>query len=415
MENNNENLKNSNSENSSFFEQKVSSSNGNEGYPNLRFKEFQTEWIDATLNSITLLIKDGTHGSYNDVKVGIPLLSAKDIESGKILIPQDCRRISIEDYNSIFKNYNLKINDILLTIVGTIGRVAMVDNLTNKYALQRSVAIIRVNSLNHPLFIFYLLQTNNIKKQYYSKMNQSAQGGIYLDSLNKLSFKNTILSEQEKIAKFLSIVDKRIEKQRQLVESLKKYKRGLLSAIFEQKHRFKDENGNDYPEWIYTTIKSALNYEQPQKYIVKTENYNDNYDTPVLTANKAFVLGYTDEKDGIYNKGNVIIYDDFTMDFKFVEFNFKVKSSTIKMLTAKENYNLYFIFNLLTHLNLKPQGHQRSYISILEPMEFLCPTFKEQNKIASFLYDIDKKIEQQFKYLNKLEFTKKGLLQQMFI
>ena len=226
---------------------------------------------------------------------------------------------------------------------------------------------------------------------------------------------STNLMEQAKIANFLSLIDKRIEKQRLLVESLKKYKRGLLSAIFEQKHRFKDENGNDYPEWIYTTIKSALNYEQPQKYIVKTENYNDNYDTPVLTANKAFVLGYTDEKDGIYNKGNVIIYDDFTMDFKFVEFNFKVKSSTIKMLTAKENYNLYFIFNLLTHLNLKPQGHQRSYISILEPMEFLCPTFKEQNKIASFLYDIDKKIEQQFKYLNKLEFTKKGLLQQMFI
>ena len=70
MENNNENLKISNSENSSFFEQKVSSSNGLEVYPNLRFKEFQTEWINATLNSITLLIKHGTHGSYNDVKVG---------------------------------------------------------------------------------------------------------------------------------------------------------------------------------------------------------------------------------------------------------------------------------------------------------------------------------------------------------
>ena len=103
------------------------------------------------------------------------------------------------------------------------------------------------------------------------------------------------------------------------------------------------------------------------------------------------------------------------MDFKFVEFNFKIKSSTIKMLTAKENYNLYFIFNLLTHLNLKPQGHQRSYISILEPMKFLCPSFKEQNKIAYFLYGIDKNIEQQTKYSNELIFLKKGLLQQMFI
>ena len=254
---------------------------------------------------------------------------------------------------------------------------------------------------------------------YHSQLLPIMQG-IKVLSISKTNILNTQImfpeqKYQNKIADFLSLIDQRIEKQRQLVESLKKYKRGLLSAIFEQKYRFEDENGNDYPKWIYTTIKNALNYEQPQKYIVKTENYNDNYDTPVLTANKAFVLGYTDEKDGIYNKGNVIIYDDFTMDFKFVEFNFKIKSSTIKMLTAKENYNLYFIFNSLTHLNLKPQGHQRSYISILEPMKILCPTFKEQNKIAYFLYGIDKNIEQQIKYLNELIFLKKGLLQQMFI
>ena len=126
-------------------------------------------------------------------------------------------------------------------------------------------------------------------------------------------------------------------------------------------------------------------------------------------------MGYTNETEGIYDKGNTIIYDDFTMDFKFVDFKFKVKSSTIKMLTEKENYNLYFMFNLLIYLNLKPQGHQRSYLSILEPMKILCPTFDEQNKIASFLYNIDKNIEHKKEYLHKLEFIKKGLLQQLFI
>lgn len=136
---------------------------------------------------------------------------------------------------------------------------------------------------------------------------------------------------------------------------------------------------------------------------------------PQVTANKAFVLGYTNETEGIYDKGNTIIYDDFTMDFKFVEFNFKVKSSTIKMLTAKENYNLYFMFNLLTHLKLKPQGHQRSYISILEPMEIMCPILQEQNKISSFLYRIEKNIEQSLEYLKELKIIKSGLLQQMFI
>ena len=290
-----------------------------------------------------------------------------------------------------------------------IAKCYLIDE-DNKYSLNQRICALRTKENS----LFYLYQIN--RNDYFLKFDDGVkQTNLKKDDVLFCPIYKTSLQEQNKIADFLSLVDKRIEKQRLLVENLKKYKRGLLSAIFERKIRFKDDNGNDYPEWFFTTIKDALNYEQPQKYIVKTENYNDNYDTPVLTANKAFILGYTDEKDGIYSKGNVIIYDDFTMDFKFVEFNFKVKSSTIKMLTAKENYNLYFVFNLLTHLNLKPQGHQRSYISILEPMKILCPTFDEQNKIASFLYGIDKNIEQKNEYLYKLEFIKKGLLQQMFI
>ena len=86
-----------------------------------------------------------------------------------------------------------------------------------------------------------------------------------------------------------------------------------------------------------------LSYEQPSKYIVTDTEYSDNKDlTPVLTANKAFILGYTKEREGVYKKGQCIILDDFTLDSKMVNFPFKVKSSAIKILTAKTSVNLWY-------------------------------------------------------------------------
>ena len=95
-------------------------------------------------------------------------------------------------------------------------------------------------------------------------------------------------------------------------------------------------------------INQLLDYEQPTAYIVANDEYStDTSLTPVLTANKGFILGYTDEKFGIYQKGECIIFDDFTMDAKYVSFPFKVKSSAIKILTAKPNVNLRFMFEYL--------------------------------------------------------------------
>lgn len=87
----------------------------------------------------------------------------------------------------------------------------------------------------------------------------------------------------------------------------------------------------------YTEIGTVMNYEQPTKYIVGNTDYNDTFSIPVLTAGQSFILGYTNEVDGIYkaSKDNpVIIFDDFTGAFKWVDFQFKVKSSAMKMLTA---------------------------------------------------------------------------------
>ena len=86
----------------------------------------------------------------------------------------------------------------------------------------------------------------------------------------------------------------------------------------------------------HINIGSVVGYEQPSKYIVSSTDYNDEFTTPVLTAGQSFILGYTNEKDNLYSASKehpVIIFDDFTGAFKWVDFPFKVKSSAMKMLT----------------------------------------------------------------------------------
>ncbi|WP_445455682.1 restriction endonuclease subunit S [Flavobacterium sp. HNIBRBA15423] len=163
-------------------------------------------------------------------------------------------------------------------------------------------------------------------------------------------------------------------------------------------------------------IKEILNYEQPNKYVVTNTDYSSDPSlTPVLTANKAFVLGYTDELFGIYNKGKCIIFDDFTMDMKFVNFPFKVKSSAIKMLTAKPNVNLEFIFEYLSFLDLSSNEHKRHYISEIESMEITLPDCHNQNQIVNILSSIEAKIKIESKIYILLVKQKQYLLADLFI
>ncbi len=167
--------------------------------------------------------------------------------------------------------------------------------------------------------------------------------------------------------------------------------------------------------WEEHELVEMFKYEQPTKYIVENDNYESCSKFPVLTANKGFILGYTDETDGLYDKGDVIIFDDFTCDHKFVNFPFKVKSSAIKFLTSKENYDLQFLSKLLNSIDQKPLSHQRHWISVMQPTMVLTPSLEEQQKIGSFFKALDEKIELQKQKVDAIKEYKKGLSQQMFI
>ena len=131
--------------------------------------------------------------------------------------------------------------------------------------------------------------------------------------------------------------------------------------------------------WQIKKISDLLDYERPDKYIVKSTAYSDKYKTPVLTANKSFVLGFTDEDFGIYDNVPVIIFDDFTTDSKYVDFPFKVKSSAIKILKAKnKNVNLKFVYEKIKSIKFPVGNHKRYYIS--EYQNFLLKTIKNASK-----------------------------------
>jgi type I restriction enzyme S subunit len=136
---------------------------------------------------------------------------------------------------------------------------------------------------------------------------------------------------------------------------------------------------------------------------------------PVLTANKAFILGYTNENFGIYNKGECIIFDDFTMDTKIVDFQFKVKSSAIKILTAKADVNLKFIFEYLSFLGLSSNEHKRHYISEIEPMQISLPEYHKQSQVSNILSGIDEKIKNELGVHKLLIKQKQYLLANLFI
>lgn len=132
-----------------------------------------------------------------------------------------------------------------------------------------------------------------------------------------------------------------------------------------------------------------LNYEQPGKYIVKSTDYDDSFDTPVLTAGQSFVLGYTNETDGIYraSKENpTIIFDDFTTGFHWVDFDFKVKSSAMKMLRPVNEENSFrYIYYAMTCIGFIPTEHARHWISQYSNFEIPLPPRDIQDQIVEVL------------------------------
>lgn len=158
----------------------------------------------------------------------------------------------------------------------------------------------------------------------------------------------------------------------------------------------------------YKKLDELLEYIQPTKYIVDSENYDDSFPTPVLTAGKSFILGYTDETNGIYfaSKENpIILFDDFTTECKLVDFAFKVKSSACKILKPKKDINIKYVYYAMKNIDIDTALHKRYWISIYSQQTIPFPIPIIQENIVSEIEIINETIEyneHKIKYLEEL-------------
>lgn len=171
--------------------------------------------------------------------------------------------------------------------------------------------------------------------------------------------------------------------------------------------------------WEQRKLGEVFKYEQPQDYIVKSAEYDDRYEIPVLTAGKSFILGFTNEDFGIKKaseKSPVVIFDDFTTSSHYVDFPFKVKSSAIKLLTlANSKDDIHCAYNILQNIGYEPESHERHWISIYTKFDvFLPKSTEEQKQIGEYFRNLDHLITlHQDKYEKLLDF-KKSMMYKLF-
>ena len=162
----------------------------------------------------------------------------------------------------------------------------------------------------------------------------------------------------------------------------------------------------------YVELNSVIDYEQPSKYIVQDTKYNNDYDVPVLTAGQSFILGYTNEKDGIYKankKEPVIIFDDFTTSFHWVDFNFKVKSSAMKMLKVidENKSNFRYLYYCMKNIKYIPIEHARQWIEKYSKFTIPLPPIEIQKEIVRILDEFILKIAELQELLHKEYISRK--------
>ena len=384
----------------------------NNNTPTLRFPSFTEEWEEKTLGEVCEIQRGKTLSKSDIDENGTELC----IHYGELLTKYN--ETITEVYSRTFKTSGLrsKNGDVLMP-----SSAETPDALSKASALLLSnvilggdMNILRTNDNTNAVFLSYVM--NNSEKSITRLVTGVTVFHLYAKQLNDLVFLLPSLPEQQKIAACLSSLDDLITAAVERLEGLQQHKKGLLQQLFPREGsntpalRFRGFKG----AWEEKTLGDVLSYIQPTPYIVDSTVY-DSAGIPVLTAGKTFVLGYTDETDGIFTNLPTIIFDDFTTESRYINFPFKVKSSAIKMLTLKDDNNdLYFLYSLMSTIDFAVGAHKRYWISEFQNLIVSIPSLPEQQKIASCLSSLDTLLEKQQERIALLKTHKKGLLQQLF-
>lgn len=213
--------------------------------------------------------------------------------------------------------------------------------------------------------------------------------------------------EQQKIAAILTTQDKVIELKEKGLAEKQRQKKYLMQQLLTGRKRLPGFNKT----WNTVELGEIFDYIQPTKYLVKTTDYDNAYKTPVLTAGKTFILGYTSETKDVYTNVPVVIFDDFTTATQYVDFPFKVKSSALKILAVKDGFNIFFAYEAMQLIRFAVGGHERHWISQYSCLTIDVPEIGEQSAIAQVLSTADREISLLRQDIEQEKQKKKALMQ----
>ena len=407
--------------------------------PKLRFKEFTDEWQIKKLDKNTYIKarvgwKNLKASEY--VSSGIPMIAGQHIKQGKILWDK-VDFITNERYDES-PEIQLKNNDIIFSKDGSLGNPAIIKNMPKKATINGTMMLIRLNYINDNVSPNYFYQICN--SQYFKKMVSLIKSGgtvphIFQRDIINFTFPiPKTLEEQEKIANFLSIVDKKVENLKNTITSLENQKKGLLQQIFSQKLRFKDKNGNNYPNWEKKKLgdigsfsrggnlsKSDLSkkgtscilygelYTYYNEFATEIKSKTLNTTNLVLSKKYDVLLPLSGETAEDISTCTCIFFDDIALGSDLLIFRSSFFDGRFMSLLLKYKYK-YKIAQIA-------QGKSIVHISEknIKNINIKIPCIEEQQNIADFILIFTKKLENQKAQLEHWKQIKKGLLQQMFV
>ena len=398
--------------------------------PKLRFKGFNDELKKEKFQNLVTLQRGSSPRPIikyiTTSEDGVNWIKIGDVSTGKTFIDKTAEKITKEGAE---KSRKVQVGDLILSNSMSFGRpyIMKIDG----YIHDGWFVLKNYQKNFNREYLCQLLTSPIIQKQYKRLAAGGVVNNISSELVNAVIVNVPSLQEQERIANFLTKVDKIIEKQEEKVKNLENYKKGMMQKIFSQEIRFKDENGEAYPEWEEARLNNVLSI--PEK--IKTEiiekdklltvklhmqgiKVNKNVDTLNIGATV-----YYKRKAGqfIYGKQNF-----FNGAFGIVpeELDGYLSSGDIPALNINRDriipeYLINYIgrteFYKKTENLSSGTGSKRIHEKTLLEIVINIPCVAEQERIANFLSNIDLVIDKENKKLEELKRWKKGLLQQMFV
>lgn len=337
------------------------------------------------------------------VRGGVPVLAIRDLFRPSV---RTAHRSS-PNIEARYRRSRVLPGDLLVSVKGTTGRVGLVpDGFEGN--ISRDIARVRLRSEHNPRFWLHLLRSDGAQSILQQAAVGTTRQELSIATLRTLRFRCPNKAEQDRLVATLDDIDDQVAALERVIAKREATKQGMMQQLLTGRTRLP---GFSKP-WHHVPLGDLLSYEQPGRYLVASTEYADT-GVPVLTAGKTFLLGYTHERHGIYDAVPVIIFDDFTTASKFVDFPFKAKSSAMKMLTARENVDLRFVYERMQLINFVVVDHKRRWIAEYSKLDVEVPEPDEQRAISLVMADADGEIGALQARLTKARAIKQGITQQL--